>query len=363
MQLALSFPVILYACAIIIGVFAAAMVFWQKNNQPANRFLALLLLIASLWLLGFFFATGGLYEQDPNLYFKPIFYSFAGGPLVYFFVKHLVDRSARFSPKQLLHFLPALVQGGLYWFLTFQDYAFRRWFWLEVHYPVTQRVEFIATFLSLSIYLILATRLLTRYQRWLKENESEVSSINLNWLKVVLGILFIGSGQWLLEIILREGFGIYYGYNFAAFLLTVLIIVLAVGSLFQTNIEPLIVTEPTAPASAPPDIDPELVQQISRSMEVEKYYLDPRLNLKTFAGKLNLPPRTVSEHLNHGLKSSFIDFVNRHRVEEVKQRLQTEDRELYSILGIALESGFNSKATFHRVFKQFTGVSPGEFKP
>ncbi len=361
MQLTLSYPVVIFAITIIIGVFTAAVVFWQKNNQPANRFLSLLLLISSLWLLGFFFSTGGLYEQEPNLYFKPIFYSFGVGPLIYFFVRHLVDRSASFERRHLLHFVPAVLQGSLYWFLTFQDYAYRRWFWLEVHYPITQRIEFIFTFLSLSVYLVLAARLLTKYQKWLLENESEVSRINLNWLKVVLFVLFLGSGQWLLEILLREFFDIYYGYNFAAFLLAVLIIVLAIGSLFQTEIESLIVTEPANPAAAPV-LNPELLERISLQMTTEKYYLDPQLNLKSFASNLKLPPRTVSEHINHGLNCSFIDFVNRHRVEEVKERLLTADMELYSILGIALESGFNSKATFHRVFKQFTGSSPGAFK-
>ncbi|MFK8161295.1 MAG: helix-turn-helix domain-containing protein [Lewinella sp.] len=360
MQLELSYPVIFFAAAIFIGLFTAVVAFWKRDNQPANRFLALLLLVTSLWLTGFFFAIGGLYQQDPNLYFKPIFYSFAAGPLVYFFVRHLVDRSAIFTRKHLLHFIPAVVQGGLYWFLTFQDYAFRRSFWLEVHYPITQRIEFIGTFLSLSIYLVLAARLLRQYQRWLRENESEVSQINLNWLKIVLLTILIGSCHWFLEIILREFFGIYYGYNFAAFLLMLLIIILAVGSLFQSNIEPLAVTESSSPGTTP-SIDEALLQQITQAMATEKFYLDPRLNLKTFAAKLKVPPRTVSEHLNHGLDCSFIDFVNRHRVEEVKQRLQTEDLELYSILGIALESGFNSKATFHRVFKQFTGVPPGEF--
>lgn len=359
MQLTLDPIILFFAVAIIIGGFSSLILFWQRANQPANRFLSFLLLFAALWLLGFFFETGGLYQQNPNLYFKPIFYSFAFGPLVYFFVRHLVDRAAIFRRREWLHFLPALLQGALYWFLTFQDYNYRRWFWLDVHRPYTQRVEFIGTFLSLSIYLILAARLLMKYQRWLKENESEVSRTNLNWLKVVLGLLFIWSGQWLLEIILREVFNSYYEYNYAAFILTVLIIVVAVGSLFQPNIEPLEVSESP---SSPPTIDPEVLECITAAMTKNKHYLDPRLNLKTFASQLNLPSRTVSEHINHGLNCSFIDFVNRHRVEEVKKRLHSKDRELYSILGIALESGFNSKATFHRVFKQFEGISPGDFK-
>ena len=54
-------------------------------------------------------------------------------------------------------------------------------------------------------------------------------------------------------------------------------------------------------------------------------------------------------------------MVNGYRVAEVKRRLAAPDAQRFTLLGIALESGFNSKTTFNRIFKQFTGVAPREW--
>jgi len=48
-------------------------------------------------------------------------------------------------------------------------------------------------------------------------------------------------------------------------------------------------------------------------------------------------------------------------IEEVKSMLMRDDIEHMSILGIALDCGFNSEATFYRIFKKNTGISPKEY--
>ncbi len=61
------------------------------------------------------------------------------------------------------------------------------------------------------------------------------------------------------------------------------------------------------------------------------------------------------------LGKTFSEFLNEYRVNEVKEKLKTEDRSLQTILAIALDSGFNSKASFNRVFKKHTGLTPSEY--
>ena len=60
--------------------------------------------------------------------------------------------------------------------------------------------------------------------------------------------------------------------------------------------------------------------------------------------------------------NNFYDFINSYRVKEVQNRLEGGDSEVYSLLAIALESGFNSKSSFNAVFKKHTGMTPSQYK-
>ncbi|MEL6485381.1 MAG: helix-turn-helix domain-containing protein, partial [Bacteroidota bacterium] len=55
------------------------------------------------------------------------------------------------------------------------------------------------------------------------------------------------------------------------------------------------------------------------------------------------------------------DFVNLYRIEAFKDKVGDAAHEKLSLLGIAYECGFNSKATFNRVFKKLTNSSPTEY--
>jgi AraC-like DNA-binding protein len=61
------------------------------------------------------------------------------------------------------------------------------------------------------------------------------------------------------------------------------------------------------------------------------------------------------------VRKNFNEFVNQYRLAAVKKKLLESGNEHLTITGIAFECGFNSQATFQRVFKQTTGVSPTQF--
>ena len=103
------------------------------------------------------------------------------------------------------------------------------------------------------------------------------------------------------------------------------------------------------------------IKTITAYFETEKPFLDPELNLITLSRKLHLSRAELSEAINTGLGKNFNDFVNGYRVDAVKQMLAEGKQEQLSLLGIALECGFNSKATFNRVFKKLAHISPTEY--
>lgn len=101
---------------------------------------------------------------------------------------------------------------------------------------------------------------------------------------------------------------------------------------------------------------------LNKKMESEKYYLNPDLTLQLLATELNLSANKISQTINEGLNKSFSDFVNEYRVISVIQKLNNQEYSNLTILGIAYDSGFNSKTTFNRAFKKATGVSPAAYK-
>ena len=58
---------------------------------------------------------------------------------------------------------------------------------------------------------------------------------------------------------------------------------------------------------------------------------------------------------------NFNDFINTYRVEEVKKAFDNGEHKKTTLLGIAYDCGFNSKATFNRAFKKNAGFSPKEY--
>ncbi|MBT8243834.1 MAG: helix-turn-helix domain-containing protein [Winogradskyella sp.] len=100
---------------------------------------------------------------------------------------------------------------------------------------------------------------------------------------------------------------------------------------------------------------------IKHLMEKKKAYLNPELNLSDFAKLANMTRGQLSETINSGFNRNFNDFVNGYRVEAFKTMLKENKQQQLSLLGIAQDCGFNSKATFNRVFKKLTNYSPTEY--
>ncbi|MFD1468926.1 helix-turn-helix domain-containing protein [Hymenobacter caeli] len=428
MQIFFTPLVVLLLAVVAQAVLAAGLLASARRNQPANRFLALLMAAIALWLLDGFFRVSGLYAQEPGLYFSPIYYSLAFGPLLYFYVRSLVSQGFRWEWRRYGgHFVPVLAQAALYWWLRFQPYAARNWFWQHVHRPYTYRLEFIGTWASLMVYLVLSLRLLRQYQGWLVDNFSEVSELRLRWLRWLLLLLAVVSGQWLLEVVLREFFDIYYQYDYSTELLGLVVFIIGVVGLRQIDqptapleeddlaapaagrlaeadapfqasaaetaagspaagapgVAPLLgpsapISPPAAapvparaaapghpepaPARAPAPADAAVAERIRRALEDDRLYLNPTLTLAELSAHTGLAPKLISFTVNAG-GVSFNDLVNGLRVAEVQRRLAHPDARRLTLLGIALESGFNSKTTFNRIFKQFAGVAPRDFAP
>lgn len=102
------------------------------------------------------------------------------------------------------------------------------------------------------------------------------------------------------------------------------------------------------------------VDVLNEVLITQKLYLNPTLTVFDLAKILDCSHRVVSVSINKGFHKSFSRLVNDLRVEEAQKLLRNNPKNL-TMEGVGLESGFNSRASFYRVFKEKLKMSPLEF--
>jgi AraC-like DNA-binding protein len=107
--------------------------------------------------------------------------------------------------------------------------------------------------------------------------------------------------------------------------------------------------------------DDTFIKTLIRIMEEKQPYLDPEITITKLSEILNVKIEFLSEVLNSQLNHNFFDFINKYRVGEFKNQCLLKANSHLSIMGLAYNCGFNSKASFYRAFKKFEGISPSAY--
>lgn len=102
-----------------------------------------------------------------------------------------------------------------------------------------------------------------------------------------------------------------------------------------------------------------LARRIERLLDMEKIYHEPAYGRADLARELQTPETVISRIINQHFGKSFPQLLNERRVEDAKRLLRETKA---SIKVIAEEVGFNSTASFNRVFRDLTGVSPSAYR-
>ncbi|MEO0895516.1 MAG: helix-turn-helix domain-containing protein [Bacteroidota bacterium] len=223
--------------------------------------------------------------------------------------------------------------------------------------------------LIVSFWLIpLALKKVHTYQTFLFENYSNTESRNMNWLKRLLYIMLLIYLIWSVSFI-QNLFTGEFGNVYLLFVTGLGLLLYGLGyfmilryDLFQ----PVSIQDPSkTPESAGKQLSAKTdlyYEDLLKLMREQKLYTDGELNLSSLAEHLQLSPGYVSQIINEKEKKNFFEFVNHYRVEDVKAKLKDTAFDHYSIMGIALESGFKTKSTFNTVFKKIVGTTPSSYR-
>jgi TolB-like protein/AraC-like DNA-binding protein len=100
------------------------------------------------------------------------------------------------------------------------------------------------------------------------------------------------------------------------------------------------------------------LEQLDKLIKRDAIYLDPLMSLRQLAEKLELPPNKLSWLLNEQIGKNFNEYINNFRLIAFKEKALNPENSHLSLLGLAYESGFNSKTVFNVFFKKMEGITP-----
>ncbi len=103
-----------------------------------------------------------------------------------------------------------------------------------------------------------------------------------------------------------------------------------------------------------------IIHKIKEIFEVKKIYKNSELTLESLARTLEISRNRLSGIINDELKTSFYDLLRKYRIQDAT-RLLLQKNDL-NILQIAHEAGFNNKVSFNSSFKEYTGMTPSQYR-
>ena len=105
----------------------------------------------------------------------------------------------------------------------------------------------------------------------------------------------------------------------------------------------------------------QFMEALQNSMENEIVFLNPSLSLKMLADILQIHPNKLSWLINEQYNKNFNEYVNQFRLDYFKEIALKPENSHITLLGLAFESGFNSKTVFNTYFKKIEGTTPGNW--
>ena len=376
----------LYLSGIIISFFLALVMTTKRNKTQSDYILLAWIFILGFHLLTFYFVFTQQQMDFPTLVAIGIPLPLLHGPFLYLYTRQQTT-SQPFHKKQLLHFIPVLISYLLiakFFFLTHDQKL--EVFRLEGKgFEIQLEINKFAIYISGVIYVSLSLIRLLKYRRNLVHQFSNTEKINFNWL---LYLIFWIIAIWIVVLFVQEDKFIYGAASLFVFWLGYFGIrqvqvfshpvlnpvdMHAQGNpsgdqanLVHQEIDVPAVNEDAIAvkyqkSTLTEDEAESIHQRLNQLMDEQKPYKNPDLTLDELAKSLEVHPNYLSQVINSIDKKSFYDLVNEKRVDAFIKSITQPISQQYTLLAIAFECGFNSKASFNRNFKKYTGYTPSDY--
>lgn len=363
----------IYIAGGTLAFFFELLLLGKKPKCLPDRILSFWMFIIGLHLFLYYFHITGIEFKYPHLLGIGIPFPLIHGPLLFLYAGALTNYFTEWKPKYLLHFLPVIF-FFLYYFNFFISTGQEK---IDFVNKLIKKPDFVLIafypliLISGFTYIFLTFFLLRRHHRNILNNLSNSGEKNnLHWLRNLLaGMLIIWTvvviGDFLTDSPSKD-MAIYIS-------LSVFVIFIGFYGLRQGNIfmnlpgEYLIqgLTEDKKQRYTKSGLKEDQANEIKRKLEKlmteEKLFLDENISLPQLAKLINIHPNYLSQVINDRFQKNFYDFINTYRIEEFKRIVSLSKNRNKTFYALALDCGFNSKASFNSSFRKITGTTPSGF--
>lgn len=331
-----------------------------KVNKKANFCFGVVIFLLSTFWLEEIFALIGFNTQN-DIFLVPIrFFQFLTPIFFYYSIEYYSNPNSKFKKEALVYLVLPIILLAL---LIFNQLNKNN---------LTISIALNTLIIIQALYFITYSYIkIQKHKKRIRLFSSNTIQIDLQWLElIILALLILVVFIGIYNILFRGG-----DLNlFANIVFLSIIYFIAFNSLKQKEIFlldenqlNLIITSEEQPETKKRKVisgnELETLKfKIIQLMDNNKPYLDSELSLTQLAEMMKLTPHQLSYLINIGFDENFFWFVNRYRVQRVKELLSDKQNNNKTILGIAFESGFNSKTSFNTTFKKISGDTPSEFK-
>jgi AraC-like DNA-binding protein len=294
--------------------------------------------------------------------FHPILYTWL--PLFYFYIISLLKPKFRLTAVHVLHFIPcfSVIIHPLINYFHAGDHVHN--FLMEMSLSIQNYFGVYKYIFKIQIFgyiiaMLLSLRIFSRKHR---KDYFIINRNALNWIKILVFGFITASlisqfSVYFLDHSMFEKVNWYFVANmsFLIFFSVLFYMAIAVPEIIYN----LVYEEKKKTFFSHAG---KLFNDLEKYMNEKQPFKNPVITLKELAHDLRLNERILSQVLNDYKKQNFYDYINSYRIKAVKEILNDPFANNRTMLDVLFDCGFNSKTTFNRTFKKFTGYTPSDYR-
>jgi len=359
------------------------LILFKNRKQTKDYLLAVVLFLIGCELFYQFMDLPVTQQSDNRIIILDQIYWALLGPVMLFYINFVTGKSTKFHYRYFIHLLPLIIILIPYVRYMSSGADVRFYHYIGNSDFLNKALVFMWDWATPAYFLVILF-LIRAHKNQVRNYFSNLYKKDLKWAKYLTGGFFIYMIIGFALIYASEIVPLNLGVNLNHISIIVLeIYILGIGiygykqeqifsesnyleiqkNYLQSSLLQFIEKEKKYEKSGlTRDEQNAISAQLQTFMKEEKPYLDCDFTIGDLAEKLSTSVHKLSQVINEEFNQNFYEFINRYRIEEIKQYLHNPRYDHLKIMSLAYDCGFNSKSAFYAAFRKITDETPTEYR-